>query len=188
VLIFIEGIDKAGKSTFAAALSARTSLPVYRKKVPALAPEDRYTYFKGVGYALLELHEIFHFPLIVDRPFISDWVYSGKTPAKRDISIWRDWEKRLTSKEAIIVYVEIPPNIFKARITAEPDPYMLLEDFETHVLLYEDYFEQTTFPVARIRGDVDFGEQLDQLRAWVITSCPEPQRTQLAGLIARLEP
>lgn len=162
MLILIEGIDKSGKTTFINNFCNRLSLPFYRKNPPmSLKAEEYHSYFKGVAYALTELHNLLRFNVIVDRSFISDWVYSNKESQYLDFSIWKEWEERFTlQKDTILIYLEIPKNIFNQRINAQPDPFMSENDYESHMRLYEIYLSLTSFPYIRINGHVSFDEQI----------------------------
>ena len=119
MLIYVEGIDKAGKTTLINQLSSTLNVPFYRKHPPNTLVETEYhSYFKGIGYSLIELHSLLTFDLIIDRSFISDWVYSNRNAMKIDFSIWQEWENRQKDTQSTAVfYVSISYNEFLARIT-----------------------------------------------------------------------
>lgn len=186
MLLFVEGIDKAGKSTLIQHLNKHTSIPVYRKQPPNLSVADHHNFFKGVGYALVELHNLLKFDVIVDRPFISDWVYTNKSSMQKNFTVWFDWEERQHSiAESVILYVYIPDHIFAHRIANDPDPYMDVNDFSTHIDLYEKYLQYTTLPVVQVRGDISFDEQLSGLVSWVETLPYSSLRNKLEIYINR---
>jgi thymidylate kinase len=171
MLVFVEGIDKAGKSTFIRNFSNLTSIPAYRKSPPAdLELSEHHSFFKGIGFGLVELHEIFNFDAIIDRSFISDWVYTNKYKAK-DFSIWAEWELRQLSKENFIIYIDISENVFLERIRKHPDIYMESSEYQTHQDLYSTYFQKTTLPNISIRGDLPFDEQIYSFKEWLTQSC-----------------
>jgi len=167
MLIFVEGIDKAGKSVFINHLSQVASLPIYRKLPPTLQTSDHHNYFKGVGFALVELHQLFKFDVVVDRSFVSDWVYTNKQAPQKNFAIWHEWELRQQLvNESSIIYVEIPYEVFVERISADPDPYMGANDYNRHTELYEEYLRKTSLPFVRINGNESPDEQLAELRRW----------------------
>ncbi len=167
MLIYIEGLDKAGKSTFAKQLTAAAQISIYRKLPPEkLDLTEHHSYFKGVGFALTELHNLFGFSAIVDRSFISDWIYTNRDKEVRPIEIWREWETRHHDLLcAIIVYVDAPSEIIESRVSAVPDPYMKVSDITRFRDLYEIYLRQTLFRVVRINGIADEAERSRELEA-----------------------
>jgi thymidylate kinase len=174
MLVFVEGIDKAGKSTFIRNFSTLTSIPIYRKLPPAdLELSEHHSFFKGIGFGLVELHEIFNFDAIIDRSFISDWVYTNKYKITKNFPIWAEWELRQLSKENFIIYIDISENVFLERILKHPDIYMESSEYNTHQELYSTYFQKTTLPIASIRGDVPFDEQIYSFKEWLTQSCSE---------------
>ncbi len=181
MLIFVEGIDKAGKSTFIRGLSELTQLPVYRKKPPVgLSEEDSHNFFKGVGYALVELHNLLRFDAIIDRSFISDWVYINRNEHKKNISIWLDWEARQNIPiETLIVYLTIPNETFAERMIASPDKYMTLGDYDRYTELYNEYLQQTTLPYAILEGHIPFEHQYHNLCKWVASYISSPLKDRL---------
>lgn len=171
MLIFIEGIDKAGKSTFIKNFAELTSIKSYRKIPPELEISDHHNFFKGIGFALVELHEMYKFDAIIDRSFISDWVYTNKYGLQKNFSVWKEWESRQKSKENFIIFVEIDEHIFSERISQDPDIYMKHDEFHLHQRLYISYFQQTSLPYVSIRGDIPFDEQLVTIKKWLLQSC-----------------
>lgn len=167
MLIIVEGIDKAGKSTFIKKLSKKLGIPPFRKFHPdSVSKSEFHAYFKGVGFALAQLSDIFDFSAIVDRSFISDWVYSNQKTNVYEFQIWQEWEEYL-GENTFIVFVEVSPSTFQDRITAEPDAYMNHEDYERNLKLYEDYLTQSRLPFIRISGEIDFSSQFAQLEAGI---------------------
>ena len=165
MLIFIEGIDKSGKSTFIKNLSSFTAINVYRKKPPScIELKDHHNFFKGIGYALIELHDIYGFNAIVDRSFISDWVYTNRDKSVKGFDLWQEWESRINKKNALIIYLEIDQEVFAHRITDDPDDYMALNDYHRFTELYDYYLSNTMLPYVRISGNIPFDSQLQELR------------------------
>lgn len=165
MLIFVEGIDKAGKSTFAKQLAAASGIALYRKSMPrGLGVEHHHQYFKGIGYALLELHNRFRFTAIVERSFISDWVYTNRERDTVDFSIWKEWECVDSTRAIVVIYFHIPKDEFLKRIGRAPDPYMAPTDHDRFVMLYESYLARTIFPVIRIDGRGIVSDQFGTLR------------------------
>jgi len=166
MLIYIEGLDRSGKSTFAKQVAAALRLPIYRKSPPKkLDLTEHHSYFKGVGFALMELHNLFQFNAIVDRSFISDWVYTNRNAEVRPMQIWREWENRHAQRHcAIIAFVEVPRAILGARVSAEPDPYMSVGDIPRFAALYDTYLRHTRFRVVRVNGIASPTERVDEIK------------------------
>lgn len=165
MLIFVEGIDKAGKSTFIENLSTILGVRSYRKYHPILLQDDEFHgYFKGVGFATAELHSLVGFDLIIDRSFISDWVYTNRDSKQKDIEVWQEWERVVKKQNVLLIYLFISKDIFTTRIRRSPDTYMREDEFEKYVGLYDEYLKITTLPLIKIDGSSTFDEQLVALR------------------------
>lgn len=161
MLLLFEGIDRSGKTAFAQNLSAQIGFPIYRKSVPTnLVWSEYHHYFQGIGYGLLELHNQFQFNAIIDRSFVSDWVYSNRANDTKPLGIWREWENRDVTRKVVVVYFHVPFPEFAKRLEEQPDPYMAVGDYDRFTALYEQYFEQCRFPVIRIPGHIPLWEQI----------------------------
>ena len=166
MLILVEGIDKSGKTTFIQKLSSKTGIPSYRKSYPKeLREENFHNYFKGIGYSVFELSNVLDFNLIIDRSFISDWVYSNRSENNYSFKVWREWESLVESNNVLIIYLTIPFNIFKKRISESPDYFMDVSEYQRYVNLYDFYFSKTSFPFIKIRGDIDFKKQYETIKS-----------------------
>ncbi|RYZ85888.1 MAG: hypothetical protein EOP04_15025 [Proteobacteria bacterium] len=152
MLVLVEGVDKAGKSTLIKHLTKWTGIPSYRKFVPPMPDSEHHVYFKGVAHALVDLHNTVGLNLIVDRSFPSDWVYTNKHNQSKPFEIWNEWESRVNCSDTLILYVSIDQKMFNQRISDDPDPYMGIEDYPHHTALYEAYLERTSIPVIRVDG------------------------------------
>jgi thymidylate kinase len=175
MLIYIEGLDGSGKTTFANQLSSRLRFPVYRKLPPKNLPEsEHHTYFKGVGYALVELRHLCSLNVIVDRSFVSDWVYSNRHGDSIPIEIWREWEDRHSeSSGVLLVYVEVHNSTLEQRLKVRPDDYMERSDIPRYRHLYSTYLRNTRFPVFRIDGEAETEQrerELQKVGALIIAS------------------
>jgi hypothetical protein len=70
--------------------------------------------FKEVGFAIVNLNDMLEFNLIIDRYFISDWVYPNRAQDAYPIEIW-EGQKRHTDKN-VIIYVEALSKKIKASL------------------------------------------------------------------------
>jgi len=165
MLIYIEGLDKSGKSTFAKQLSVQLQVPIYRKMPPAnLDLFEHHSYFKGVGFALMEIHNLLGLSVIVDRSFISDWVYTNRNDDIRPLDIWKEWEGRHEKPHSVVIaYVEVPLAALEIRLSSAPDPYMSLRDASRFLALYENYLGQTRFRLVRVSGIASTEERSSEL-------------------------
>lgn len=165
MLILVEGVDKAGKSTFIGHLSELTSIQVYRKIPPTdLYPTEYHSYFKGIGYATAELHSLLGFDLIIDRSFISDFIYSNKVEQDYPLVIWKEWEQRMLFRPTLLIFVKVTYATFVQRIRKSPDIYMDESDYEKFTVLYETYIQESNIPTIQIDGEVSFDEQRKVLK------------------------
>jgi thymidylate kinase len=167
MLIYLEGVDKSGKSTLARELSSALKIPVYRKQPPTdLDLSEHHSYFKGVGFALTELHNIFNFKAIIDRSFVSDWIYSNRSNDVYPLKIWQEWENRHQNTHAVlIIIIETPLAVVEERLSAAPDPYMSHSDIARFLFLYDTYIKQTQFHVIRINGVASHQERCNEIEA-----------------------
>jgi thymidylate kinase len=164
MLILLEGIDKAGKTTLGAKLSAEFGLPVYRKHItPDLSLQQYHYYFMGIGTALLELHNLFKYNVIVDRSFICDWVYSNRNGADNPIESWLKWEKLDVTGEVFICYVSISRDTLRRRLDLHPDEYMTDRDYESDISRYEEYLSRSRFRIVRVSGEIPYSTQAKEM-------------------------
>lgn len=160
MLFYVEGLDKSGKSTFARELSKTIGVPIYRKVPPIPLPlTEHHSFFKGIGFALVELHNLFQFDAIVDRSFISDWVYTNRDTDVQPWTSWQQWEGRHNDRAAIVFYVSVDSNTLKERVVAEPDEYMSVSDAPRFMHLYDYYLKRTCFPVINVSGTASLEDQ-----------------------------
>ncbi len=156
MLICFEGLDKSGKSTLIEeVLRQRPMCMVFRKPVPeSLSPDDFSAYFRGVGMAVASIHGRVPKPILVDRSYISDWVYSnGEFLGWHR---WAEWEFEVVEiSQAAIVYVSVSRDTQAQRLRDSPDPYCSEDDVIEFQRRYEDYFKRTSLPVIRVNGSGD---------------------------------
>jgi len=165
MIYLVEGIDRSGKSTFIGKFGPQRGIPIYRKEPPrSLKSKEHHAFFKGVGYAVFELFGFLENDLIIDRSFISDWVYSNRNTTLYEFDIWREWEIRFRELPICILYFHIPFDVFQKRIKKTPDEYMKLEDYDRFNSLYDRYLNDTIFPVVRILGNIPYERQIKQLK------------------------
>ena len=169
MLIFVEGIDKSGKTTFIKELSRITSIPMYRKYLPRkISDAEFHSYFKGIGYATVELSKILDFDLIVDRCFISDWIYSNRYSDNYNLEIWQEWESVFNAGNSLILYFTVSKDTFTYRIKNTLDIYMDKNDYDRYMKLYSTYFNHTNIPVLEINGEFEFDRQLEILKSYLL--------------------
>ena len=162
--MLVEGVDKAGKSTVIGKLAAQFAFPVYRKSIPPeIAPAGHHEYFKGVGYAIFGLHSCLDLSVIVDRSFVSDYIYLNRQRPAPSLDIWRAWEAANTRENVLLVYVAVDQATQATRLAKNKDAFTEPADYPTDVASYEAYLRCTRFCVARIDGTADFEQQLASL-------------------------
>jgi thymidylate kinase len=186
MLILVEGVDRAGKSTFIGKLSSLFEVPVYRKPIPPeIAPAGHHEYFKGVGYAILGLHSCLDVSLIVDRSFISDFVYLNRRVPAPDIALWQSWEAICTRNNVLLAYISVDQSTQVARLAQSKDDFTEPADYPADVTSYETYLRSTRFCVARIDGTVDFPTQLRSLEIAIRRNPAFGQDSFAAAVVTR---
>lgn len=105
IVIVFEGPDKSGKSTIAQHFAERYNFNYYknpRERQQKLAGEIRYVAkYAGLWYA----DYIRQVPqrVIIDRHYISEWVYSHVEQRERDDAVLREIDKAFASIGAFII-------------------------------------------------------------------------------------
>lgn len=156
MLICFEGLDRSGKSTLIAAVrAARPDCLVYQKPIaPDLESSDYPRYFQGAGMALAALHGCVPSPVLVDRSYISDWVYSDGESL--GWARWQEWENlALRMGDVRVVYVEVDDQTLVDRLRINPDPFCGEADIPVFRSRYSRYFELTAFPITACDGAGD---------------------------------
>jgi hypothetical protein len=185
MLILVEGIDKSGKSTFINKFASTFGCAIYRKPIPIeIAPMGHHEYFKGVGYAILGLHSCLDLSLLVDRSFISDFVYSNRRSSGPSLNAWHAWEKECTRENVLLVYVWIDRTTQIERLTRGRDPFTDVGDYSVDVANYETYLKLTRFRVARIGGNASFADQLSALHR-MMQDTPALASDPFTGVVAQ---
>lgn len=151
-----EGLDRSGKSTLAEAVGRAIGVPVFKKSVPpSLRPDQRHLFFRGTAWCLLDVIAQRQSSLLVDRSFVSDFVYDhGGDSADR--APWSEWESQaLLVANVLLVYVVCDPSTIVNRLNVRPDRYLSPELIGRHLAAYDDYFSHTSIRVVRVSGQGD---------------------------------
>jgi hypothetical protein len=145
---------------------------LFKKTVPGdLSQQEFHSYFRGIAFALSDLAGLTDQSLLVDRSFISDFVYAHGS-VRPPPSDWQEWESHTMARSSpCIVYVESAISVIEDRLRLLPDEYLTPELVIVHLDRYEEYLSLTNFPIIRVRGDSDEPSSIE----WV---CREIMRLQ----------
>lgn len=164
MLIYVEGIDKAGKTTFITNFSRDFNIQIFKKTIPnSITLSQHHHYFKGMGFSIVELSKIFKFNCLIDRSFISDFIYSNRIKREYDLSIWREWENYHSHVDVIVLYFYVDEVTFKKRLDFDPDIYMNFDEYTYYTSLYEEYLLHTSLPYIMLNGSDTYPQQLANL-------------------------
>lgn len=153
MLICFEGLDRSGKSSLIEAVcAARPDCLAYQKPVASdLQSTDYARYFQGAGMALAALHGCVPSPILVDRSYISDWVYSDGESL--GWGRWQEWEDLVVRMGPVqVVYVEVDDQTLADRLRVTPDPFCSEADIPVFRSRYRRYFELTALPIVVCNG------------------------------------
>lgn len=167
MIIFIEGIDKAGKSTLAKHLSNAFNLPIVHLSKPKT--DDSYTEY-------LELIKEINGPIIFDRTFLGEYVYANlwRGGCKITFDQFRDLEdkllKRCCSELALptfFIYASAPAEIIKERCIIEKEDLLKQEQIDTCFKLYSEIMQDTSIEFIQydssLKKPMDIEEQINYI-------------------------
>lgn len=129
---------------------------------------DFHNYFRGVAFALNDLASLTDQSLLVDRSFISDFVYAHGS-ARPPTSDWHEWESDTRARTSpCIVYVESDTSVIEKRLQLMPDAFLTPEVINDHRDRYEEYLSLTSIPIIRVRGDGDIPSSIERVCCEII--------------------
>lgn len=168
MLLFIEGVDRAGKSTFIKGLEDTFGFTPFALRYPGTCvPIGMSDYFLGANTFLLEMYKVMQghqpFNLAVHRGFLSEYVYSplfGREVRRDHIQLWLDqWPD-----DAALIHLTISHDDYLRRAT-DDDTISLASDAHwrlvvsryQHVLAFANRKGKTVISVS---GAIPFKEQM----------------------------
>lgn len=179
IILILEGVDNAGKSTLAEALRKVISgLAVKITDIPKIGEDADREKIKAYYWAMLNIQDGFDADrwgetnLIFDRFFPSELVYSK---VKRNYEAGEDpeytiLENALRNRKHLIVYCDPGLDTIKDRLASRGDDYVVPEDIDELYARYEALFGvldlnvlklDTTQPVEVLAKQV--GDKLNEL-------------------------
>ena len=133
-IVVVEGVDRAGKTTVANALSKALKIPVFRNKEFGF---DTESHERGAGYEIqkmwlmINMVEALDADVIFDRLHLSEFVYGLIERGYVNNNVWKV-DERLSSLGAIIVHVK-PYDIESSSLLHGKDLTAHEKEFDTAV-------------------------------------------------------
>lgn len=135
VIIIVEGVDRAGKTTVANVLSRELKVPVFRNVEFFSAGEERHdrgpTYETEKMWLMLNLIEALDGDVILDRFHLSELVYGFVDRGYVNNNVWKI-DERLGRSDAIVVHVR-PYDLESASLLHGSDLSVHLKSFDNFV-------------------------------------------------------
>lgn len=136
--IFMEGVDKSGKSYLADLLHNTLGMPYYHGvQVPMTKEELRTKPFDTARIEMLMMYELLrqtHINIIVDRFHLSEVVYAHAYGRTIDEDFVWEMDRKFAELGVVIIYVSAPIEVMKARWKEES-----LVEFSEASLIVEEY-------------------------------------------------
>lgn len=172
MILILEGIDKAGKSTVIKDISEKilpNSLVWKFKNKPINSQRDE------VNKCFIGYDELFHqavashkkVPIVFDRAYPSELVYSIKRQydAFFDLRFW-DLDKRLKD-DAKIVYCHAPDEVLKKRFEETGETDLKYSEFPRILERYEQFLSKTAIPVLRVDTTKSREENIEAIKRFI---------------------
>ena len=159
MIVFFEGIDKAGKTTLLKDVVDKISIALGRKLIQykiKTKPKDSSERDMPLHQykAIMDLAD--QNPghvLVVDRSYVSELVYSG---VKRDYDACDDKRyDELLSRDALFVHVTAKPEVIKERFKSDFEEYLTEDDIDAIIQRYDDVLGAPGLNVIRVETPGD---------------------------------
>jgi len=156
-LIIIEGLDGAGKTTFARRivqqLTHRTNLHHLRFGPPRGVNEDPFFHFERSLYEYLDSG----MPIICDRLHWSERAYGPVLRGRDRLGVpgWRHVELFLRRHDAVVVYLHQPREVLADRIRTRGDDLVSPDQLTQLEVGYQWCLRNTILPVISLRDPTD---------------------------------
>lgn len=157
-IIIFEGVDMSGKSTIAKALSNQTGIPIFKMNVPKhfwdFLIHQRYS-----GEAITQMLEQTEQSVILDRSFVSDYMYALLFNRPYDLRKHIDTDHRFAAMNALIVYCYKDKEFFQH--DEEDKDFVSVKDYTEMQNYYDIILGKTSCKVIRINtSDENLHNQL----------------------------
>lgn len=166
MLIYIEGVDKQGKTTLAKKLCDVFKAEYIKFNQPKLPPFEEYAGF------IASIDPDKHY--VLDRFFVGELVYGPIYRGKTGVSYGQlaELEKMLLEKqpESVMIYCETSMNEVKKNFVKDKEEFAKLEDIERIREAYHEVLRRVSIPVI----DFDYTKDLDH--SGVLTTLLEEKK------------
>jgi thymidylate kinase len=177
MLLFIEGPDKAGKTTFIRGLQEEYGFASFYMPYPEslgdeIAPIEIGDYFLGANTFLLEMYRALHnrkIDLAVHRGYISEYVY-GAFFERKQYRSKLEWWIRQWPEDTAVIFLSIDHDQYLRRSGGGlPDtiPFddeakwnTMMERYQRALAIVTGMGKKTVL----VRGDIPFASQFNQVQ------------------------
>lgn len=145
IILFLEGMDKSGKTHLGKLLSSALSIPYYHgERAPATADELKTRTFDVARIELMQMYDVLRqtgISIIIDRWHLSEYVYSKVFGRSIDNSLLWHLDEQFAELGAIIIYCAAKDELIKSRFNEEE--IVDFSDKDAILYYYNDAIAQT---------------------------------------------
>jgi thymidylate kinase len=150
-----------GKSTIAKALSERTNVPIFKMEVSKHF-WDFLIHQRYAGEAITQMLEQTKQSVILDRSFLSDYMYATLFNRAYDLKKHFDTDERFAKMNALIVYCFKDEEKFQE--DKEDADFIKVSDYKQMMAHYETVLNETTCRFIKINtSDENLEAQLETI-------------------------
>lgn len=149
MIVVVDGLDGAGKSTFCKALAERTGAEIRHHSKPVVHPLDEYAF-------------LYNKRLVMDRGFLGEcvWPRIWKRPTEMTNAVFAFLCAELDAAGGVYVYLDVPSDVARQRVADRGGDDLLNEaDREPAKALFDEGFKRLTCEKLRLtdnsKSDVD---------------------------------
>lgn len=157
-IIIFEGVDMCGKSTIAKALSKQIDVPIFKMNVSKHF-WDFLIHQRYAGEAITQLLEQTKASVILDRSFLSDYMYAMLFNRAYDLKKHVETDQRFAKMGAVIVYCYKDEEFFQH--DEEDKDFVSVKDYKEMQNYYNVILERSACKVIKLNtSDENLHNQL----------------------------
>ena len=162
-IIIFEGIDMCGKSTIAKALSLKLEIPIFKMNLPKHF-WDFLIHQRYATEAITQMFEQTGQSAILDRSFLSDYMYSCLFNRPYDKATHVLTDERFAKMNALVVYCYKDEESFQE--DTEDADFITMNDYKKMMIHYDLVLDETNCRHIRLNtSDENLEEQLKTIIA-----------------------
>lgn len=171
MILIIEGIDKAGKSSVISDIRDLQKDAIVFK----LANKPKDGSIEQLNRVYVAYVELFAQAvrlsnegrlIIFDRAYPSEMVYSVKRgyDALLDSPKWRKFDKVLSNEHALVIYCYAPKEIIEKRFETDKEEFMSVKEIDEFTTRYEHFLGITELPYIKVDSTKDRAANITTIR------------------------